>query len=146
MDNNGTVRDDEVLYRRIQKNLEEPNRYSYDNTRKVTIHSTAFFDPNRQPSVDRAELRGFNPALSQIDETDGIVSLIASHVRAIPIEDHAVDVIYAPILDNPAHSQITITPLGIISNTKQRKAFRILRKALARLATENGWTLEPQEN
>ena len=146
MDNKDTVRDDEELYRHVQKNAEEPYRYSYDNTGKVTIHSTAFFDPKRQPSVDRAELRGFNPALSQIDETDGIVSLIASHVRAIPIEDHTVDVIYAPILDNPAHSHITIIPEGPISNSKQRRAFRTLRKALARLATENGWTLEPQEN
>lgn len=146
MDNNDTVRDDEELYRHVRKNAEEPDRYSYDDIGKVTIHSTAFFDPNRQPSVDRAELREFNPALSQIDETDGIVSLIAGNVRSIPIADHIVDVIYAPILDNPAHSQITITPEGTISNTKRRKAFRTLRKALARLATENGWTLEPQEN
>ena len=129
-----------------KKNAEEPNRYSYDNTGKVTIHSTAFFDPNRQPSVDRAELRGFNPVLSQIDETDGIVSLIAGNVRSIPIADHTVDVIHAPVSGNPAHSQIVITAEGTISNTKQRKAFRTLRKALARLATENRWTLEPQEN
>ena len=146
MSKNDFVRDDEELYRRVRKNSEKPNRYSYDDTGEVTIHSTAFFDPNRQPSVDRAELREFNPTLSKKDKTDGIVSLIAGHVRAIPIEDHTVDVVYAPTSDNSAHSQIIMTPECCISNSKQRRAFRNLRRALARLATENGWTLEPQAN
>ncbi len=84
--------------------------------------------------------------MSQIDETDGIVSLIAGEVRAIPIQDHAVDIIHAPTSKNPAHSQITIIPEGDISNTKRNKAFRTLRKALAILATEKGWTLEPSAN
>ena len=84
--------------------------------------------------------------MSQIDETDGIVSLIAGEVRAIPIQDHAVDIIHAPTSKNPAHSQINIIPEGDISNTKRNKAFRTLRKALAILATEKGWTLEPSAN
>ena len=146
MDRNDSVQDNEELYRRVRKNSEKPYRYSYDDIGVVTIHSTAFFDPNKQPSVDRAKLNGFNPVLSKENETDGIVSLIAGEVRAIPIEDHTVDVIYAPISGNSAHSQITITPEGTISNTKQRKAFRTLRKALARLATKRGWTLEPEVN
>lgn len=146
MDKNDPVRDDEELYRRVRKNSEKPYRYSYDSTGKVEIYSTTFFDPNKQPSVDRAKLREFNPTLSKEDETDGIVSLIAGEVRAIPIEDHSVDVIYDPISNNLAHSQIIITSEGVISNTKQRKAFRTLRKALARLATGKGWTLEPEAN
>ena len=149
MDKNESIRDDEELYRRVRINTKDPgdkDRYSINNAREVTIHSTAFFDRNRQPSVDRAKLREFNPVLSQEDETDGIISLIAGDVRAIPIEAHTVDVIYDPTPMNPAHSQITITPEGTVSNTKQKQAFSTLRRALALLATQKGWTLEPKRD
>jgi hypothetical protein len=149
MDKNNSIRDDEELYRRVRintKNVNDTKRYSDNTTGPVEIYATAFFDRSKQPSVDRAKLRGFNPTLSQIDETDGIVSLIAGEIRAIPIQDHAVNIIHDPTSKNPAHSQITITLEGDISNTKRNKAFRTLRKALAILATEKGWTLEPSVN
>ena len=149
MNNNDFIQDDENLYRRVRINTKNPNdenRYRYNDLGEVEILPTAFFDRNNQPSVDRAKLRGFNPASSQIDETDGIVSLIASEVRAIPIENHTVDVIYDPISGNCAHSQITITSEGTVSKSKQKEAFRTLRYALVWLATEKGWTLEPKTN
>jgi hypothetical protein len=47
---------------------------------------------------------------------------------------------------NPAHSQIIVKPEFFGSKSKQDKVFKLLQRALARLATENGWTLEPQAN
>lgn len=94
MDRNDFVRDEEELYRSVRGELNK--EYFYNDAGKLIIQSVAFLDRNRQPSVDRAELREFNPALSKKDETDGIVSLIAGDIRAIPIEDHTIDVIYAP--------------------------------------------------
>ena len=151
MDKNDSIRDDEELYRSVRSELKY-DEYSYDDTGKLIIHRAAFRDRHKKPSVDRAELRGFNPALSRLSETDGIVSLRTAEVRATgevktKTEDedvvHAVDVIYAPTPENPAHSQITVNPEFFGSNTKQNKVFKSLQRVLARLATENGWTLKP---
>ena len=38
----------------------------------------AFRDRYKKPSVDRAKLKGFDPYLSRLDKTDGVVSLIVS--------------------------------------------------------------------
>lgn len=153
MNRNDSVQDDEELYQSVRGKLEY-DEYSYNDARELTIQPAAFRDRNREPSVDRAKLREFDPSLSKLSDTDGIVSLMTSDVRAIPvedrtIEDHTIDVIYNPISENPAHSQITMTPkkfISNISNSRQSKAFKSLQKALALLATENGWTLEPKAN
>ena len=141
MDKNDPVRDDETLYRSIRGD-EAAEHYTYDGG-KLTIRSKAFMDRCRKPSVDRAELRSCDPSLSRLDETQGIVSLIASDVRAIKLDVHTVDVIYNPTSENPAHSQITITPECCVTTSKQDRVFRSLRTALADIATENGWTLRP---
>ncbi len=150
MDNNDFVRDDEELYRRVrsESKFEE---YFFDRG-KLIINPAAFNDPYKKPSVDRAELKELNPSLSKLDETQGIVSLMTADVRAIKdvetkTEDkdvvHAVDVIYVPTPKNLAHSQITVNPEFFDTDSKQKKIFRKLRVALAKLATKNGWTLEP---
>ena len=151
MDKNDFVRDNEVLYRSVRGKYGE--EYSYDNIGKLKISSEAFRDRERKPSVDRAELKEFNPALSKRNDTDGIVSLIAADVRSIgtvktKIQDtdavvHAVDVIYDPTLENPAHSKIVVNPELFGSKNKQRNIFKLLQLALAELAEKNGWTLEP---
>ena len=132
------------------------DEYSYDDTGKLRFSSQAFRDLNKKPSVDRAELKGFNPSLSKLNHTDGIVSLMTRDIRAIgtvktKIKDadavvHAVDVLYDPTPENPAHSQIIVNPEFFGSKNKQKNAFKLLRRSLAKLATKNGWTLEPQEN
>lgn len=151
MDRDDPVRDDEVLYRSVRGALKD-REYRYDDTESLIITSMAFRDKHKKPSVDRAKLRGFNPALSKLKETDGLVSLIAGDVRAIgdvktKTEDedviHAVDVAYAPTPENPAHAQITVNPEFLGSQSKKRKVFKLLQRALARLATQNGWTLPP---
>lgn len=150
MNNNDFVRDDEILYRSVRGKYGE--EYSYDNG-KLEISSEAFRDRERKPSVDRAELKEFNPSLSKRNDTDGIVSLIAGDVRAIgtvktKIQNadavvHAVDVIYDPTPENPAHSKIVVSPEFFGSNNKQRNVFKLLQLALAELAEKSGWTVKP---
>ncbi len=111
------VRDDEVLYRSVRGQYGE--EYSYED-RKLNISSEAFRDRERKPSVDRAELKEFNPSLSKRSYTDGIVILITEDVRSIGSVKtktnngdaviHAVDVTYDPTPDNPAHSKIVVNP------------------------------------
>lgn len=86
-----------------------------------------------------------------MSDTDGIVSLVVGEVRGLPNEDieladHTIDVIYMPTMENPAHSQIIMIPTCSISKTREKKAFKSLQKALARLANLKGWTLKPNTN
>ena len=150
MDKNDSVRDNEELYRCVRGKLEDKEYIL--NKGKLRILPKAFSDKQRKPSVDREKFRD-SPSLSRLNETDGIVSLIAGDVRALTAletktEDkevvHAVDVIYDPTPGNPAHSQITVTPEFFGSTSKQKYAFRLLRIALAELATKSGWTLQPE--
>ena len=151
MDNKETISDEEQLYRSVRAEL-SAHEYTYDSTGRLKFRSNAFRDRNKKPSVDRANLRDFDPSLSRPNETDGIVTLPTGDVRAIGdvttrIDDntvrHRVDVEYSPRAQNSAHSQIVICPEYFGSTTKQENAFYLLRVALARLATKMGWTLEP---
>ncbi|WP_411726201.1 hypothetical protein [Methyloglobulus sp.] len=156
MDEDNFISDEEELYRSVRKLSEIDSEYIYDDTGHLIFTKDAFRDQKKEPSVDRAKLRNFNPSLSKLSETDGIVSLITKEVRSIgKIEtkgdvknlSHAVDVIYNPIHDeheNLAHSLITVEPKFFGSENKQKKAFKLLRIALARLATQRGWKLEPK--
>ena len=154
MDKDNFIHDNEELYRSVRAKIED-GEYYY-NEGKLVITSQAFRDRKQEPSVDRAKLRNFSPFLSKKSDTDGIVSIITKDVRSIGdvstttddrrVTTHSVDVIYDPIYDEPknlAHSQITVKPEFFGSNNKQKNSFRLLRIALARLATENGWTLKP---
>ena len=151
MDNSDHVQDDEELYRSVRGKLED-KEYSIQKG-KLIIEPAAFQDRYKQPSVDRAKLIDYNPALSQKSETDGIVSIRAGEVRAIGtvktrisngnIDDHAVDVVPDPTCENSAHAKIIVKPEFLGSNSKQKNAFKLLRIALAKLATKNGWIIEP---
>jgi hypothetical protein len=154
MDRNDIISDQEELYRSVRSD-EIYKEFYYNDVGQLIITEEAFRDRNKEPSVDRAKLRGFNPILSKLSETDGIVSLIANDVRSIGDVKtnndngesfHSVDVVYDPInepIENLAHSQITVEPKFFGSDNKQKKAFKLLRIALARLATKKGWTVEP---
>lgn len=151
MDNSDHVQDDEELYRSVRGKLED-KEYSIQKA-KLIIEPAAFQDRYKQPSVDRAKLIDYKPALSQKNETDGIVSIRAGEVRAIgtvktrisngSVDDHAVDVVPDPTSENPAHAKIIVKPEFWGSNSKQKNAFKLLRIALAKLATKNGWIIEP---
>ena len=153
---NNHILNEEILYRSIRNNINE--EFFYDNNNQVVFRAAAFKDKVKQPSVDRANLKKFDPNLSKIGSSDGIVSLISGEIRAIgdvkttgdlkPVKtndtQHAIDVIYAPLDENIAHSHITAEPSFYGSSNKQKKAFKLLRISLARLATNSGWLLEPQ--
>ena len=152
---NASVWDDEELYRSIRSDL-KAEEYIYDNG-KLRIRSNAFRDIGKKPSVDRAKLREFTPFLSQLSETDGIVSLIVEDIRKIiDVETnsenrsirHIIDVIYEPnpisSPDNYAHSQIVVDPEYFGTGSKIKKTFYKLQKSLARIATIRGWTLPPK--
>ena len=151
MNHSKHVQDDEELYRSVRGKLED-KEYSIQKG-KLIIEPAAFQDRYNQPSVDRAKLIDYNPALSQKSKTDGIVSIRVSEVRAIgtvktrigngDVDDHAVDVIPDPTYENPAHAKITVKPEFWGSKSKQKNAFKLLRIALAKLATKNGWIIEP---
>lgn len=145
------VSDKEELYRSVRKDI-NADEYRYDDG-ELVITSQAFRDSQREPSVDRAKLRDFDPNKSRIDKGDGVVSLIAKDVRQIgdvksktenDETKHAVDIKPDPVSNNEAHALITVQPEFFGSQSKQKKSFKLLRIALARLATENGWTIEPK--
>lgn len=154
MDKDNLISDEEELYRSV-RNQTDNAEFFYDDSGQLIITKDAFRDREKEPSVDRAKLRNFNPSLSKLSQSDGIVSLITKNVRAIGDVKtnsdkggliHSVDVIYAPVYKSPenlAHSQITVEPKFFGSENKQKKSFKLLRISLARLATESGWILEP---
>lgn len=146
-----TISNGEQLYRSVRGELSE-NEYTYHPRGRLKFRSNAFRDRKKKPSVDRAYLLEFNPALSKLDVSDGIVTLLTGDVRAISdvttridgtSVEHKVDVEYAPLEENSPHSQIVVHPEYLGSKTQQENAFYMLRVALARLATINGWTLKP---
>lgn len=153
------VRDDEVLYRRVQagRNYYEVAPFSRQVTR---ISSQAFNDRGYKPSVDRAELREHDPARSQHEDTDAVLKLLTADIRSIPpvperkdnksAVNHELDVVPDPIRghpdhpDNPAHALIIPNPA--FRKTKPKKVFRRVKEALARLAMEEGcWAILPVE-
>ena len=144
------VQNDEILYRSVRG--EKGKEYTTTSNGKPDFNKEAFKAANRKPSVDRAKLRD-RPSLSLLSDTDGIVSLVAGQVRAIKSVErpegeevvYAVDVIYAPTMENPAHAEIIVIPEYFGSGKKRRLAYRLLRIALALLATQNGWTLPPKQ-
>jgi hypothetical protein len=149
------VSDEERLYRNVRgKGSDE---FFYDPaTGHLTIESKAFLDQQKEPSVDRAKLRNFDPEQSRLKEENGIVTLITKEVRQIgdvkTNDDrgkqvkHAVDVSPDPISGNKAHALIVVEPDFFGTESKKTRAFKLLRKALARLATQRGWTLEPRNS
>ena len=60
--------------------------------------------------------------------------------------NHLVDVFHDPTPQRQSHAIINVNPEFFDSESKQKKVFKFLQKALARLATINGWTLRPGED
>jgi len=106
------VLDDEILYRRVPDREEN---YERDNG-SYNLLPAAFLDRAKQPSVDRAILRGNDPTECRWEPTDLVVSMITVEVRRIDDISRTVDVVPDPIKDhlqlpdNPAHALITADP------------------------------------
>ena len=133
------VHDDESLFRRV----EVGDCPIVNGVRH--IKRTAFKDPRKQPSVDRAHFKGGDPRRSQISPTDGIAQLQAGEVRresvirgAVAGQTHAMDVLPRPEPTNDAHAIISTNPQ--ISTSSPFKRFQ---ESLARLAMRRPLLIDP---
>jgi hypothetical protein len=143
------VDDDEILYRRVPNKPE--NLHVVDGKR--TVATSAFNCRYRQPSVNRHILLP-DPFDSKIEDTDGVVGVVAKSIREISSIARAAPatgtyrilVEPRPILpnnpdgepENPAHAQIESDPA-----MENDARFRKLKEALAWLANQRPWVIEP---
>lgn len=149
----GGVADQEKVYRRVRQIVAGQVCYHTDGDR-VNFSQAAFNDPAQEPSLDRARLRP-DPQLCRLSAEDGIVALQATAIRGVgPISKMAgkkpardsqgrpisydVDVVSDPHFGNCSHAVVVAVP-GSIGGS----AFKRLKDALARLASDAGWTVEP---
>ena len=128
--------DDEWLHRRVRH--AECHRVQSPKL----LSSSAFNDPGKRPSVDRAALRA--AALTKVEANDGVVRLLTASVRGIGIPIAApnppnfeVDVWARIEPETAAHAQIEPAP------NMSRSRFDKLKEALARLAETEDWVIEP---
>ncbi len=140
------VDNEELLYRRVPMGR---GLYQVADDGTIRISSQAFADRNQRPSVDRARLRNLDPSRTQLDPTDGVISLLVGDVRAIDtlqqpdvhgnISQVAVDVEHVPLPDNHAHAEIYTVPPAT------KSAFRRLRERLTQLANQHPWEIKPAD-
>jgi hypothetical protein len=140
------VEDKEMLFRAVK---DHDNHHLTDPSGMLMrLGQSAFNDPERRPSVDRAEMRGDAVATRQ-DDSDGVVQLQTSEVRGIPcatmdakgqktLLKHGIDVHHRPLPENHAHGQIEAAP-EIASDG----AWKRLKEALCRVAMKRGWVHRP---
>ena len=141
------VLNEELLYRSVR---DSGDHHGCDPKGKlVRVGNSAFNDPERKPSVDRAVLRREGPQASRFGPDDGVVTLGAGEVRSIsgvvtnnkkaePLHQHIVDVLHVPIENNYAHAQIETAP-----HASSDGAWKKLKEALCRIAIARGWTYPP---
>lgn len=129
----GHVHDKENLYRRVP---DDPRNFAVEGSHH-RVSSAAFSDRSRQPSVDRAWLKGDQPRNSKKSPSDCVVGLITEEVRTkIDISPRDVDVVPDPIKghatepDNLAHALVITDPA--FDNDSQ---FKRLKRALAKRCT-----------
>lgn len=141
------VLDEEDLFRSVR---DDPQCFGWDANRKaLRLSHSSFNDPDKQPSVDRAGLQSSGPQATRFTETDGVVVMTASQVRAVrglktcdakgkALHDHDVDVHHAPEEHNYSHALIKTVPQAVSDGT-----FKRLKEALCRIAEGRGWAYPP---
>src|SRR5436189_1399554 len=77
----GEVADEEELYRRVRQTAGGQPCYQTSGDR-VTFSQSAFNDPSKESSVDRAAIRP-GPHQARLSSDDGIVTLQAAAIRKI---------------------------------------------------------------
>ncbi|MGI8554546.1 MAG: hypothetical protein ACR2PL_27710, partial [Dehalococcoidia bacterium] len=97
------VADEELLYHRVREQY-----FGRDAENKPFVSTNAFNDKQKKPSVDRANLTGFDPQRTRWEVSDAVVSLLTGEVRAItsiiertatgaPVAPYVIDVKPDPI-------------------------------------------------
>lgn len=152
------VTDDELLYYRVLRDRTPPH---YQRRAGPLVLAQAFsqrpvgegepFAGQYRLSVDRAKMRGFNPALTRradlrLNPTDvGVVCLLAGEVRSIT---GVADIVPDPILDdpdlpdNPAHALICVAYDAAQPRKARERDFRVVRVEMADLANSRPWAVE----
>ena len=142
------VLDHELIYRAVRDTSD--HHVCDAEGRLLRLGNSAFNDPERKPSVDRATLQQGGPVLSRRNPSDGVVTLCAVEVRSVssvvtnnakgePLHTHAVDVKHIPELTNYSHAQIESAP-AVASDGAWKK----LKEALCRIAMTRGWSATPE--
>jgi hypothetical protein len=153
------IGDEEVLFRSVEGDPAK-GQWARDEDNVLRVSSQAFMDPTYRPSVDRAALCSNDPLWTRRKPGDGVVRLSAASIRAISpqevgdrdskghvSQERRVDAVPDRIdadaatqrTANPAHALIVTTPQIATSN----KAWSRVRAALAFVANQHGWALEP---
>jgi len=153
------VDDEETLFRSVSDEATAPH-WARDVDGVLRVSAAAFFDPGFKPSVDRAKLCNNDPTWTRRAERDGVAKLSAQAIRSIDpdevadrdskqhvLQRRSVDVVpdrreanaTTGERENPAHALVVTTP----QIAKDNSSWRRVRIALARVATDGGWALEP---
>lgn len=141
------VEDDEVVRRAVK---DDPTHFACDaNGALLRLGQSAFNDPEKRPSVDRAVLQPAGAQAARRADTDGVVSLVARDIRNIAgvatfndkgkvVQEHEVDVRHDPLNNNRAHALVVTAPQIATDGT-----FKRLKEALCRLAQPRGFDYPP---
>jgi hypothetical protein len=144
------IDDSEILFRCV---FYGRNLYKTEDNGTLRLSSTAFADKKQEPSVDRSSLCKEDPHWTQVDEKDGVVSIVTRDVRSIiksgknPDKNddertiiYSLDVVPKPTEDNEAHAVVQPSP-----EYQTKNVFKKVRESLARIASERGWVLPPHD-
>lgn len=143
------VEGSETLYRRVKYGWHKGQEHYVRENGKLRVTSVAFQHPSLEISVNRAAYctNGAHDLIE--DPTDGVVSIVASHVRGFQRDEGGVrftgEVTSSPIDGNDAHADMHVDPHVNGSVVKpERKAFNKFCEHLKRIAGSN-WAIQPPD-
>jgi len=155
MTKNNSVKNDELLYRRINDNDHVHNRHRSDEQGNLEwINVICFHDDKKNISVFRESLMNSKPHLCRKSRSQGVVGFTAAEIRSIEIRGYKVKVCAKP--DNTvdcepnsdeyfrriAHALIFL--ICIDSNPPSAKrAYRGLQQELKTKSLKRGWLVKP---
>lgn len=158
MAKNNSIRDDELLYRRIKDNDDKhPDRHISDkhgNLKKIS--QICFYDKKEQISVLRASLMNSNPRPCRHCVTEGVVGFTVGKIcSTIEIEGYKIKVRAKPenthdckynsdeYFRRIAHAIIFLKCIDSNPPYTEKRAFRTLMQGLAKTPTK--WILAPHQ-
>ena len=158
MQNSLTLRDNDILYRRVKHHKEDTQqisdakhrnqlRYIKNKSGRFIVQEMAFYDKNNKISVSTASRHNnISKIISeiQVNVDNGVIKLIVDSVYNIEVRLHHIFIDYTPTVDNPEHYEITIIPEEENIPVSNLKVIRgEFREELAMIANLTGWEREP---
>ena len=156
MTKNNSVKNDELLYRRVNDNDDRHNdRHISDEQGNLKwINQICFYDDGGEVSVFRASLMNSKPRLCRHYITQGVVGFTAGEIRSIEIKGYKVKVCAKP--DNTDHCEYNsdeyfrriahalIFLICVDSDPpSEKRAFRGLQQELKTKSLKRGWLVKP---